>query len=126
MYGMRYPRVFSEAEIKIRMSQLPSTIAIAGLPQAPSLPGLAFAACAATLPLLLRRDVTTASRVASLLLSTLPFMLEPKAADVDPELFLSEINCGRVQHLLNRMEQVRFSFNIVDVQPVHCQCNISL
>lgn len=106
MYEMRYPRVFSEAEEKfLGMKEHASpAISIAGLPPSPSLSGLSFAACAATLPLLLRRDFITLTAASDLLLSKLPYVLEPKAQTSNSKLL--EIECLRLQHLFNRVEQV--------------------
>lgn len=85
----------------------------------PSYPGLAFACCAASLPLLQMRDTDVARLVYSLLQVALPQLLEPQSCssredegdpapcDPVPPHLLSEVESGRFQHLFNRVEQVR-------------------
>ena len=86
-----------------------------GLVPTPSYPGLAFACCAASMPLLQMRDADIARLVYSLLQVALPQLLEPQlrscSRDDDPNgnsvHHLSDIESARFQHLFNRVEQVR-------------------
>lgn len=86
-----------------------------GLVPTPSYPGLAFACCAASMPLLQMRDADVARLVYSLLQVALPQLLEPQlrscSSDDDPNgnsvHHLSDIESARFQHLFNRVEQVR-------------------
>lgn len=83
--------------------------ALSALFPGPSVPGLAFACCAASLPLLQARDNTLGRAVRSLLGAALPLLLEPRlqgsngSSDSDR---LLDVEHGRLQHLLNRIEQL--------------------
>lgn len=70
----------------------------------PSYTGLAFASCAAAMPLLQTRDTDIARSVYSVLEAALPYIMEPSFKKTDYNI--SDIECGRFQHLLNRLEQV--------------------
>jgi hypothetical protein len=79
----------------------------------PSLPGYAFAICAAAMPLLQTRDTHILPYIVSLLSSALPFIMEPEIEEnnVNTATFneTSTLNLGRFQHILNRIEQI-FTF----------------
>ena len=83
-----------------------------GVCPAPSLPGMAFAACAASLPLLQSSDSGTLAAVAALLRSALPYVKEPtpfdntRVSEVDASISSSHVDRLRLQHLLNRMERI--------------------
>lgn len=92
----------------------------------PSLPGFAFAVCAAVLPLLRARDISTAAVVVSLVQKCLPLLIEPsmcsRAASYHDQGNRDDLRIGtpafqlsyenyllvrsRFQHLFNRVEQV--------------------
>jgi len=108
---MRHPRGFTRDEM-VQNQRIESgddddptgatTLAIAGLPPSPSLPGLAFACCAASLPLLMSVDPLYCQSVMDLVLTALPFIFEPGPRDGP----IRGVDRWRLQHLLNRMEQV--------------------
>lgn len=73
----------------------------------PSYPGLAFACCAAALPLLQSQNTDITYVVYTLLQKALPYILEPRLPSTSTSLvLLSEIEQRRLQHLLDRFEQV--------------------
>ncbi len=111
MYAMRHPLLPNENDVA-RQNEYDEerknatyTSALV-LPQ-PSFPGVVFAALAASLPLLQTKDVQICNAVVSLFKTALPFIREPAlvAGSVDSTV-ISEIDYGRIQHLLNRMEQL--------------------
>jgi hypothetical protein len=79
----------------------------------PSLPGIAFAVLAASLPLLRAKDIATATAVTSLATKAIPFLFdfhsnldEPSEdSEAIPKLSLIKEQM-RVEHLLKRMDQV--------------------
>lgn len=77
----------------------------------PSLSGLAFACVAATLPLLQGHGLSPETSAAVMLLDfALPLLVEPRVQktvkDTTIEIEEDELNKLRLQHLLDRMEQV--------------------
>lgn len=103
MQMMRHPRLFTSDEIEASQHDMNQTHSVPSGFEAsvPSVSGFAFACSAASLPLLMSRDLQTACSVADLLNEALPFIFEPQKNAT----FL-EIERSRLQHLLNRMEQV--------------------
>jgi len=71
-------------------------------------PGLAFAVSTAALPLLQRRDPAIACAVLQTLKIALPLVCEPlvDASAVSSAAGVSDVDLGRLQHLLHRVEQV--------------------
>lgn len=69
----------------------------------PSLPGLAFACCAAVLPLLQAKNPVLTKAVQSLLTIALPFVIEPTMSAAET---LTTLDHSRLQHLLHRVDQV--------------------
>lgn len=123
MYALRHPILptglmsYSSSESKElqkeeEMAQRRKAIESSKLaiPPPPSLPGYAFAICAATMPLLQTRDTHILPYVVSLLSSALPFIMEPEIEETNanPSTFNETItvNLGRFQHILNRIEQI--------------------
>jgi len=118
MYSLRYPTLRAEGSEAESQAELNKSAAAAPLrvSPAPSLPGLSFASCAAALPLLQGRDPLIAARVLSLLQTALPYIREPAVAEsassssaaaaaaASAELSLTDRK--RIQHLLNRVEQL--------------------
>ena len=76
----------------------------------PSFPGLAFACCAASLPLLQCNNTAISTAVLSLLRTALPFVLEPRVESSANNKLMS-IEQARLQHLFSRTEQV-FIFSL--------------
>jgi hypothetical protein len=72
---------------------------------APSVAGFAFACAAAALPLLQSRHSAAARAVRMLLGTALPMVLEPRAAGANAGRLL-EVEAARLQHVLNRLEQM--------------------
>ena len=105
-----------------------SAAALAALFPSPSYAGLAFACCAAAMPLLQSKDTTVGRAVLSLLRAALPFVLEPRLEQgqgqergggqqymqngtnsvgaPQGDVVLLDVEAARIQHLLNRLEQV--------------------
>ena len=117
MYALRHPSLPPPEPQQPTTPFTPSDIhrsradaAVASLFPGPSVPGLAFACCAASLPLLQSRDTTVCRAVCALLKVALPMVLEPRlsqqATKESDEGMLLEVEHGRLQYLLNRMEQV--------------------
>jgi len=118
MYALRHPCLpFSQQpSTSTNTSSSPSDLyrsradaAVASLFPGPSVPGLAFACCAASLPLLQSRDTTVGRAVRALLSVALPLVLEPRLSQATNESdvgMLVEVEHGRLQYLLNRVEQV--------------------
>ena len=106
MYSLRHPILpvtKYQSNIETKLEKL-GNLALLPLP---SYPGLAFACSAAAMPLLQTRDPDIARSVYSLLKVALPYILEPNLKS-DQEI--SDVEYGRFQHLLNRLEQVRKRF----------------
>eukprot|EP01032_Pedospumella_encystans_P014125 gene14125-16246_t len=117
MYALRHPSLPPSAP---QLSNTPCTssdlhrsradAAVASLFPGPSVPGLAFACCAASLPLLQSRDTTVGRAVCALLKVALPLVLEPRlssqATNECDKGMLLEVEHGRLQYLLNRVEQL--------------------
>ena len=70
----------------------------------PSVSGLAFASCAAALPLMRNRDPISCSKVLTLFQSGLQYMFEPGPGP-EAERW-SDTEKNRLKHLLRRTEQV--------------------
>ena len=111
MYAMRHPLlpndddVARQNEFDKELQNATYTSALV-LPQ-PSFPGVVFAALAASLPLLQTKDVQICNAVVSLFKTALPFVREPVlVAESADSTTISEVDYGRLQHLLNRMEQL--------------------
>jgi hypothetical protein len=109
MYTLRHPQLPQEpsdheppAEVR---SSVSAQASLSALYPAPSVPGLAFAVCAAALPLLQSQDSQVCRAVHSLLQTALPFVLEPKLEGSNAGKLLA-VEHGRLQHLFNRVEQV--------------------
>jgi hypothetical protein len=115
MYSMRHPVLpVIEVEGQEQSDQASAHGSVTSLPGSlgvapnPSLPGLAFAACAAALPLMQLRDIARGEVVVSLFKTAMSVLVEPKVAsqsEFDPN-DLGDTDRGRIQHLLNRFEQV--------------------
>lgn len=129
MYELRHPRAAaplnssdsafgdefipddSPAEI-LRNQRTAAAMGALALVPNPSLPGLAFACCAAALPLLQTNNTLVAAAVHSLLSVCLPYVVEPKIVSLatkwgeEDRPPLSSVEYGRLQHLLNRVEQL--------------------
>lgn len=108
MFALRHPKIHHLAGDSVHSK--PGL----GLVPTPSYTGLAFACCAASMPLLQMRDADVARLVHSLLQVALPQLLEPQScsssdggSNPNPVHHLSDVECGRFQHLFNRVEQVR-------------------
>ena len=132
MYALRHPSVPASAQ-QPNTSSSPSDLhrsradaAVASLFPGPSVPGLAFACCAASLPLLQSRDTTVGRAVCALLRVALPLVLEPRlsqqAKQESDKGMLLEVEHGRLQYLLNRAEQV---FNHCMLNVLFCLCTSS-
>ncbi len=80
------------------------TSQIGGSPPLPSIGGVAFASLAASLPLLQSKDLTTLATIKALATVALDLALEPMFVHSLSEA--KELNQGRLQHLVNRFEQV--------------------
>lgn len=99
-------------ESVVRSSAAMAKVSSPGVCPAPSLPGLAFAACAASLPLLQSSDAGTLAAVASMLRTALPYVKEPspfentRVSSVDAAISASGVDRLRLQHLLNRIERI--------------------
>ncbi len=115
MYALRHPCLPStqQPSTNTNTSSSPSDLyrsradaAVASLFPGPSVPGLAFACCAASLPLLQSRDTTVGRAVRALLRVALPLVLEPRLSQATDGGMLMEVEHGRLQYLLNRVEQV--------------------
>ena len=85
MYALRHPSLPPSAPQQPNTPSSPSDLhrsradaAVASLFPGPSVPGLAFACCAASLPLLQSRDTTVGRAVCALLKVALPLVLEPR------------------------------------------------
>lgn len=109
MYAMKYPHRFTADELVLPDEKQ----AIAGIPPSPSLSGFAFICCAAALPLLISRDIIYGLEVSQLCITAFPYIVEPfsrKQRDADSNdsfmFSLTDIDKFRIQHLLNRIEQV--------------------
>lgn len=124
MYALRHPSLplstvatdeenavsaFRDALFQRRDEPPTPLAALSALFPGPSYPGLAFACCAASLPLLQSGDTTVGRAVRSLLSAALPFVLEPRLQGSNDSRLL-DVERGRLQHLLNRVEQVKNSF----------------
>ena len=75
----------------------------------PSLPGLAFAVCTAALPLLQLRDPDIATILLEALKAALPLVSEPSPSSCyssPTQSKSSTIDVDRIQHLLDRTEQI--------------------
>lgn len=111
MYMLRHPRLRNDPDDQIFDDHGSLFASTQSMPPCPSLPGLAFAIVAASLPLLQTRNGTYAAPVARLVARALPIVVEPKlwtlsSGDNSYHLGLSNVDRSRLQHLLNRMEQV--------------------
>jgi hypothetical protein len=101
MQLMRHPRLFTADELEQYQSESLSTGLEQCLPTTPSVAGFGFACCAASLPLLISRDLEIVASVVELVREALPMIFEPMK---DPKLRQTETT--RLQHLLNRIDQV--------------------
>jgi hypothetical protein len=101
MYQYRHPQLPAETGIET-VNTSPS---LSALYPTPSFPGLAFACCAAALPLLEGQDSAVCRAVHSLLRTALPFVLEPKLGGSNGGALLT-VEHARLQHLFRRTEQV--------------------
>jgi hypothetical protein len=100
MYQYRHPQLPTETVEATNAS--PS---LAALYPTPSFPGLAFACCAAALPLLEGQDSAVCRAVHSLLRTALPFVLEPQLEGSSGGALLN-VEHARLQYLFRRTEQV--------------------
>jgi len=122
LHNMRIPSIRVEEDVDslatvygdsvVRSCAAMAKVTSPGVCPAPSLPGLAFAACAASLPLLQSSDASTLAAVASLLRGALPFVKEPspvattRVSAVDAAVSAGSVDRLRLQHLLNRIERI--------------------
>ncbi len=106
MYKMRVPIVpFENNGATVTSSSKLAAIVTERIP--PSLPGIAFAACAAALPLLKLRSTILCERVYRLLTTALPLIFEPDLHVFDaPNRSLCPLDLVRLQHLLKRCGQI--------------------
>lgn len=124
MYSLRYPVLPGDAEADAE-AELQKAAASAPLrvSPAPSLPGLAFAACAAALPLLQGRDPQVGAQALSLIKTALPYIREPSVAaaagDGTNGVELAITDRKRMQHLLNRIEQLLCFFESTPLSVDH-------
>jgi hypothetical protein len=148
MLSFRYPsftlKELTDILIQYKLDPIDPTSAT----PLPSMSGFAFAQCAASLPLLKSRDNNLANTVLALIKSTAPFILEPwlvkkllpktfrHPARSDDTLHSSEypftadelynqvvdeamkLSKGRLQHLLNRIEQVSYMKLILECNQI--------
>jgi hypothetical protein len=107
MYAFRHPLLPTDASQVHGPQQQPVCMqgSLVSLYPAPSFPGLAFACCAAALPLLQSDSTEVCRLVHSLLKTCQPYLLEPKLAGAAGGKLLP-VEHGRLQHLFNRVEQV--------------------
>lgn len=113
MYALRHPLLPSEAASSGSNNQAATSAhaaqaSLSALYPTPSFPGLAFACCAAALPLLQGDCSEVARAVHSLLRTCLPYVLEPKLVGTNGG-FLLPVEHGRLQHLFKRVEQVEWT-----------------
>lgn len=114
MFALRHPVLPSLPTTSPREAAGPSCPqrgpigSLSALHPTPSFPGLAFACCAAALPLLQGSDTTVCRAVHRLLQTALPFLLEPRLESSHSDHQLLPEEQARLQHLLNRMEQVQY------------------
>ena len=105
---MRFPQCSeiekNEQDESYKETKIPSGLHL--LSETPSLSGMAFACTAAALPLLQSQNPITGCAVARLLAVSIPLLLEPRRSGC---LDVVELNALRLQHLLNRFEQVTSS-----------------
>ena len=112
MQNLRFPNIeqdneVSDSESGFQPSKLNAKITASGVLPAPSLPGLAFAACAASMPLIQSSDMVVKSAVISLLKTALPYIKEPTPfGDINSCGDSFAIDRLRLQHLLNRVEKI--------------------
>lgn len=110
MYALRHPLLPTEtapagSSHQNAASAHSAQASLSALYPTPSFPGLAFACCAAALPLLQGDSSEVTRAVHSLLRTCLPYVLEPKLTGANGGLLLP-VEHGRLQHLFNRVEQV--------------------
>jgi hypothetical protein len=105
--AVRYQEALRQAQAL--PSRADNLATLSALFPAPSYPGLAFACAAACLPLLRAQNTEVARSVLSVLRAALPHVLEPRINRSGSETgnALLEVEKGRMQHLLDRLEQVR-------------------
>jgi hypothetical protein len=96
-------------------------------PITPSLPGIAFAVIAATLPLLRAKEISTSTAVTSLAMKAIPFLfgfhsnLEDGTLDETIPNLSSIKEQMRVEHLLKRMDQVLSLYPLTLFSVDRCQ-----
>eukprot|EP01038_Epipyxis_sp_PR26KG_P012323 gene12323-16528_t len=111
MYAMRYPlitlHINQEMERQRLVEEQKRNIALGtiSLSPVPSFPGLAFACCAAALPLIQTKDPSICQHVVSLVLLCLPYVVEP-TLNTSEESLIDNKSRLRLQHLLNRIDQI--------------------
>ena len=113
MHALRYP-VLDDSNAPGPASHGAAAASLRVSP-APSLSGLAFASCAASLPLLQGRDTVVAAQVLSLLRVALPMVQEPAVVPQAPNAAAAPLSVEdrkRLQHLLNRGEQLLRFFDV--------------
>lgn len=104
MQQLRYPALFADPYLSPCLGP--------GAIPAPSLSGLAFAAIAAALPLLLGQDLSTLMAIQSLTLVAFPLLMEPAPMNDNSDKkqqntsTASSINRQRLQHLIHRLDQL--------------------
>lgn len=105
MFTMRHPLLpFDDNSKKLREEELLDKRLIS-----PSIPGLAFSACAAALPLLKVRDPRICENVLELFNASLPYVFEPTLRDKSGHISIQDFNHEdkkRLQHFFRRIEQV--------------------
>ena len=120
MFSMRHPVLPSGGPADAQRAA--AAAAAASATPSPSVPGLAFAVSTAALPLLQRRDPAITCAVLQTLKVALPLVCEPLveasstaaaaaaaagAGAGAAAAGVSDVDVGRLQHLLHRVEQVR-------------------
>lgn len=100
MYAMRHPLLPTYP-----VSQPQDNVVNISTPPAPSFSGYCFAICAASLPLIQTRDPAVITAVVSLFKVALRFVKEPSTTAITSNLN-ETLDFGRLQHLLNRSEQL--------------------
>jgi len=114
MFAMRYPNLpYEDLEYENLLDQRfheSSGNTIRNRCISPSFPGMAFAACAASLPLLRTRDPVACSKVLTLFQASLHCIFEPDTEHEHESVQIGErlndIEKCRLKHLLRRIEQV--------------------